>query len=1444
MQEKINLKFLVILLSTLVALGVGWQFLHAFQMRRTSSTLLTQASKAEEAKEPRLDHAALFLERYLILKPDDTEVRVRYANLLEKLAEVSKDRRLSRQAESVFKNILNRAPELHDIRRRLAMMQARSERFDPAFDHFKILHDAFPTDGQIDYWLGRCYESKNDNDKAIERYESALQSDPSQIDAYSHLAKLLRASDPELANRKINELVEQNKSNAKAYLERAAYLKEQDKFSECAKDVAKALTLAPADVDVLLAAGEAAQLEQSVKQAPEEIHLAEKPEIYFERARKSRPNHPHPYQALASLEIQSGRQDKAVALLQEGLKEVKDSAGQRDLYMSLAIAHLGLKHVSEAQPIIQKLREWDLPPPLLAYLEGFSYFREGNWLLASRSLDSARPSLIRSTPDLAAQAGLILAECYGQMGAPDKQSQAYRDVLSAKPDSIPAFQGLVNSLYGNGNVDEALAICRQMMDLPAAPPSGWLTLSRLTVEHNLRFGQAAQRWDLVDTALSQAEKLVPDSPEPAILRAEAALHQDRRDQAKEILQTAKERFPKSYRPWIALAHLSADEKRLDEAENTLAQAETQLGFSVDLCLARLAIFEKVGGTQSEEALAKTAADLKHAPKEDTIRLVRGLAEGYYRIGKVDEARRWWAELANSEPNNRNLRLTAFELALRADDEQGMREEIQKLEVIENSMGPLAHYAEARRLLWQVKRGKTDLLEAASNHLNAADQQKPGWAAVALARAQIKELDKNDSSDGAMEYYLQAIKAGEQSLATFERAVELLTKHQRYLEADRILQELAKQSPLTGNLQQLSAEVALKAATASLLEERDFQLALRRARSVVASNPGNYKAHLVLGQILSVGATRQLASEAEKSLRRAVELAPNEPETWVALVQHLARAKKKDKAEESLRQAQEKLPKDKAPLATARCWEVLGDKNKAREIYDQVVAAQPGEPSILTLAADFYLRAGFRNDALQLLMKIMADFREKSPSAAAARHKCAIVMAATGTYAERREAQKMLGILPNGEISTSDGKPSLEEQRARALVLATRPDFRSRKNAVKILEDLPRTPQTFNANEQFVLAQLYELTGDWSRANDQMIRLLALHDNEPTYLSAYARSLLRRDLLGDAQIYIEKLQRAANDERTDQTAELRAQLFAARGEHAQAIAGLRAYLGDAKALPTDPLKRLEPVGRILNELAETYPQEKSYVAAAEEVFRRFADKSRDPERVLALAWHLGRHGQMSEALQICERAWQSCPAEKVASTSLTVLHSGQAGREDYEKVERLLTAALEKNPNNLALQVCLADLRDVEGKFDQAAQLYRAILNRDSNDLVALNNLAWLLANDPPTAKEALDLSRKAIEIAGPVAELVDTQVVAMLTAGQVQESISMLREALADPTLVRSTLASMHFHLARAFHTAGRNREAVLEMTEAQKNGLDAARIHALERGHYDELVAITNSTT
>ena len=70
----LNKRFALILLGSLVVLGTGTHFLHAFQVRRTSGAMLDRARQLET--EGRLNLAADYLGRYLSLNPNSADARL------------------------------------------------------------------------------------------------------------------------------------------------------------------------------------------------------------------------------------------------------------------------------------------------------------------------------------------------------------------------------------------------------------------------------------------------------------------------------------------------------------------------------------------------------------------------------------------------------------------------------------------------------------------------------------------------------------------------------------------------------------------------------------------------------------------------------------------------------------------------------------------------------------------------------------------------------------------------------------------------------------------------------------------------------------------------------------------------------------------------------------------------------------------------------------------------------------------------------------------------------------------------------------------------------------------------------------------------------------------------------------------------------------------------
>ena len=125
--------------------------------------------------------------------------------------------------------------------------------------------------------------------------------------------------------------------------------------------------------------------------------------------------------------------------------------------------------------------------------------------------------------------------------------------------------------------------------------------------------------------------------------------------------------------------------------------------------------------------------------------------------------------------------------------------------------------------------------------------------------------------------------------------------------------------------------------------------------------------------------RNLLTEAEKALRRAVELEPKLPETWVALIRFLSSCGKEDEAEKLIDAASKSIPAKQAPLAIARCYEAAGKTKAAEAKYEAALAAYPKDVLTLRSVADFYCRAGKLATAEGLLRR-MVDGKVKAGDA--------------------------------------------------------------------------------------------------------------------------------------------------------------------------------------------------------------------------------------------------------------------------------------------------------------------------------------------------------------------------------------------------------------------------------------------------------------------------------
>ncbi len=1409
-MRRLNYKLFLGLVGGLVLLVAVTFLVHWLQTGSIARALLARANRAEQ--QDNLPDVARYVSRYLELEPDNVEERARLGRILadERLARSPNSRR---RAIFVIEQVLLKQPERHDLRLRLARVALDLERPELAKGHLDILQKSLPDHGELESLLGRWAEAEKKWAVAEQWYVKAVAHAPDRWDTFVRLADLYRrrfgpdkdGKQAARADAAIDEMVRKNAANASAHLARWEYRKQwhaKDAQESAGDNVREALRLAPEEAEPLLAGAELAQMRKDVAAARQHLRLGQ----------QRFPNDPRLVRELALLELREKNRDEALKLLRETTKHLTGAA-QSELLWTLANVLLdGGKdeEVNEARALIPRMAKAGAAPASSDYLNARVLVLQGNWAEAARLLERTR-AFLDASPELANQVDLYLTQCFAQLDDATSQVSAYQRVVDRPGSAVTARIGLASALAARGQLDAALANYRQAARQEGAPPMVWLETARLLVlREALRQRQTGADGQKlppdpgavrdIETAIQAADAKNPKSVAVAMLKAEVLVAQGKPGDAEDILRLADVDAKEKADLWAARATLAALPQGGNDparAAKLFDEARQDVGDKIDLRVARIRfwaarIAPEMTATLKPDALAEVKKQAIEELKKlgdnlasfdkpgEQARLLGELAEANYRLGETKEASRLWTRVAQlpGQENDLRLRLVLFDLTLEAGDGPAMQRAAAEVKRVEGMQGTLWRYAEAARLIWEARQGKPEGLDEARVLLDAVATRRPEWPTAQAAKGDLEELKGNLSQ--AVVNYRKAVQLGERSPRVVFRLMDLLNKQQRTDEAEQVANELLKQA-----LDPAEMQSVLKIAVGISLQNQQPGRALELMKRAVAADSKNYRDHLLLGQVMAANGRYP---EAEQKLRQAVTLGGTVGETWVALTQFLASRDAKA-AEKVIEEARAKLPPEAASLALAQCYEAIGKIEAADEQYRAALTARPADIAVWRGAAMFAQRVGNVKDAETRLRRIMEPDLKASPADAAwARRGLAVAIANRGGFSRFSEALTLVGLKldPNGKVveeTAARGDDLIEELRARARVLVVPPLREARKKAVELLQDLAGR-RALTPEDQFLLGQLFEFDGQWDKAKEQY-RPLTAANKGPQFLGAFATGLLRRRELRDADLIITRLEQA---EKT-------------RGVAAGAFGSieLRAQWHEASGQP-----------------------EKAFALLEEYVER---EGSR-PEKTFLLVGLLARQGRLDEALKRCARARQTCPIELVAGASVSVLRNARANAQQCLEVETWIEAERKKDPKATLLTLHLADLQDYRGDYPRVETLCRQVLKQDETNLIALNNLAQLLATrQPSSADEALALINRAIALAGPRGDLLDTRAAVRIAMNRGDLALADIEAATID-----GASPARYFRLAQAQLQVKQTKEAKASLTKATAAGLKADQLHPIDR--------------
>lgn len=1295
--------------------------------------------------------------------------------------------------------------------------------------------------------------------------ERALQLSPGHIELSVSVARMYREEEqpfsgtqPEGGGRQqqadavIDEMVAVNPRDPAALLARYNY-RVQYGLSGAEEDLAEALKHGPDNIHVLLTA--AANARRNAEKAlrdrnvEETLQCLEQARSHYRRVIDQGPVDSNGYLGLGDVhlglanvyrarnerEMARRHRDLAVTTWQRGLKSVEQGVPGNviELNARLAAALLMQGKLDDSQQVLDDLDSAiaklaaSLDPPTKNALDRSSKLLRARWQMLKGEFRRAIPLLMRVAPyqhSTAAevaeglQAWMMLGQSYGALGLWDKAAAAFEEAASLRPKALAAHLAAADAWTKAGQSHKAIQSYKKALVLRDSAAL-WLGLAQARLHRQERLPEKDRDWGPFEEALEAARTpkgndLLPNPGGVAILEARylalrgeeqkaAEPHRDARD----LLRTAEDAYSGSA---AFLRRLALSYEQLGypaDADRVLAKHDAVAAGSPASYLLRAQLY----AARADYARARDAlqAGLKQLPGTYHAILRQRLAQISLQKGDYDEARRILESLRERNPSDIMVLGQLADIALLNGRLEELERRERELRALEGSAGSYWRYYRARRLLAVAKTAKDPAFMEADRLQQEIHSRRPAWAFGYLLRGLIAQ--GRGQFEEAVEAYEEAVRLGDRSLFVFERLIPLLFSLQRVDEAGEYLAGLPQSVRSSGKLEAWQVYIAAGQG------KRD--VAVRLARQMVEKRPEDPVARIRLGEML---AADHHTDEAELEFQKAVQLAPNDVRTHDALFRFYLRTRQRERAKEVIQALQGKveLPGVQLALVLASRYEALGDREQAEVHYRNACRLDSKNLGVQMRLAEFLARS---NDARKLaeaesiLSKLPeTDFR------AAARRMRASILARMGGEANWTEAQRLL--------AESDGLADASglDRRLQALLLIGRGGEENRTKAQRLLEQLVRDAASVADGDRLQLARLYEEGNLPEKARAQYEVLVRRADPSPVHLGLYFDFLLRHGELGEAEDCLNELQEKAPDslgtlarkvrwldaQPEDRTTEIQQLVDAFAAKQLEALKGL----GKSERQPKEAQLALA-IGEICRSVKQ--------FEAAERYFGRVRELL--PGQYRSLAVSLAQQNRMQEAIRLCLEAAKSDDSPRPAMIVADALAAGHPTEGDFQLAEPLLARAVREHADEIQVLFTVANVRILQRRPADAVRLYEQVLQLQPKHVVALNNLATVLGEQPGKRETALRYVDRAIRIAGQQPPLLDTKAMILVHKGTAEankEAVSLLERAVgvidADPRF--------HFHLAVAYARTDELQKARAALAKAHAGDLAGQILTEMEQ--------------
>lgn len=1359
-KRRFNWKFALVLLLGFATLALTAYGLRSWRRKYMAEQGLELGNKAYE--EERWQDAAQNLGRYIARVPDDVPALFKYA---EAQLNIRPSKRNNiQQAIAAYRSILRIDKGNPEASGKLVemylQMNAPGEAEFIARETLQLKDDP-----KIHSFLAVALVQQRKFQEAFAELQNIIKNHPKEILAYEILGQLTEQRPKEFpdfpAEHWFNEAVKNNPSSAEAYVSRAAwYLRQNDKTKALA-DLEQAQKQDLSEPAILL------------RLAREFINAGdlEQAEKYLATVQKQDPKNLVLWQMQATLALAGNDKTKMLQVAEDGLKAL--AYLQWDFMPTAIELFIQSDQHDRAEACIAELRQQDFAPASLTFFEGIIADKKEQPNQAIKHFYEALEQGYKLP-----KVRLALVSALTRSGDTLSALQQLRTLVSEQPDHLQARLNLGRLLSQTGNWDQTAEQAFSAMQIaPRSVDAALLYIqARLHILSRSEVNSDAQDWQDIENRLAELEKATEGILAVKLVQLQMAMLREQFGMAEGLLEDLKKSDPSSLEVALAEVELLNLQDKNDQA---IAKLEKAIGdFPESLSPVRtLAIL--LARQDDRKACENVVLDAIKRFNQPFAQHELGLflADAYQTWGQKDKEYQLLDKLAQKLPNDITVKRRLLKSEKFAESKQISQQLIDQIKTIEGQNGRRWRWEQAR--LWYAESDfdnkYSQIVSLLKDNLNANPDDQESRMLLASVYERAGELHQ------AVSTYRQAYNRSPRSLPIITATVAILYKAKEYDEADAILNQAAREKLSNPTLTGLKLR--------GFLTRGEWGPGITILEDLVKNKPDNPQTRLLLANLKM---REGRFDEAEILLNELRAEEPNSMPVVLVLIESNVRQGKSAEAIKLCDELVENSDNPSAYLIRARTFVLLDQPQQAEEDFAHAIAMAPGNADMWMNKSDFHRSLGQISEATDAIQKALS----LEPSNTLIQKRTISLLLASN---DSNLIQKGNTILDEAlQVNPQDAELNLYKARF-LLTVGTRPGIEQATNILqKLTEDNPEV-----ADAWLLLGQLALQQSQPGNTLDLALKGLVSSPNNRDLLLLKARAEAFRSTA--LAIPTLKILREINPDDTEIALYL-ADIYTRADLTDKAVTLLQEQLSSCD---DDDLRKC----RIA--LAATQYKNGAKNEAIKELELLFASVPDDPFPLLTQARLLKDDQRWTELMEKVTKWYDTYSKgnDLLITIANDLLNTRQA--EATKNAEDILRLVLARDSHNTGALQTLAMLLQTDNRIDESVVLYRQILDLTPENVIAINNLAWILCEEQGKFQEALQLTQRGLKINPDYIDILDTRGVAYYRLGQFEKATEDFIKCVELYPQWNPSAACSYFHLGRALAQLGQKHEAIKNLKQA-----------------------------